>query len=112
MCQALFRKHHLAVVKARLGPEGSKAALKAELDRMWDAASQAERGRFEAAAEEDQRRFDRESEAWAAALATAPGGGPEKRTRTASPEPTKRANPTGDPPSPMGMGAIPKKKRP
>ena len=79
---------------------------------MWDAASQAERGRFEAAAEEDQRRFDLESEAWAAALATAPGGGPEKRTRTASPEPTKRANPTGDPPSPMGMGAIQKKKRP
>jgi len=107
--KALFRKHHLPDVKQALGPSASKMAFKAELDRMWEAASATERAKFDALAQADEERYQRELAASREAGAVGGGGGGQKRT---APSPT--AGTSGDDrasPSSLGLSQIPKKKK-
>jgi len=58
--KALFRKHHLPGVKQALGSSVSKMDYKTELDRMWESASAPERAKFDALAQADEERYQRE----------------------------------------------------
>jgi hypothetical protein len=114
--KALFRKHHLAAVKGRMPPGSAKAALKAELDRMWDGASSDESGRFEQLAVADEDRFAREQRAYddavaaeaAEAAAAAGGDGAQSKRARADHEPPAE----GDMADEESARPIPKKKRP
>ena len=94
--KALFRKHHLASVKARLPPGTPKPELKAALDAMWEAAPAEDAARFEAlalastaAAERSARAHAVSAEAYHAAVAV--------RVPTLAPLPSLA--PTGAPPA-------------
>jgi hypothetical protein len=90
--KALFRKHHLPGVKAKLGPSANKVAYKGELDRMWDAAPAAERAQFDAAAVADEARYQHELAAAAAAAAAAGShGGAAAATRPCRSRPCRPA---------------------
>ena len=111
--KALYRKHHLASVKERLGGGASKTVLKAELDSMWEGASADEAAHFEAAAAVDEERFRREKMAFDDAVAQVAEAS-AKRPRAGGDSPGKRL--AGDDGGAGGdasqAGAIPKKNRP